>query len=239
MLTKVSYTGVGVRKKIVKWNKREFVFLSCEGRKGPTATEEMEDILRRLGEELALLSLSSDHIVRTRLWGIDRESRDLGSLVRAKHNTGKARAATSSYISPTRFESGARVGLDLIALKPSRPDLEKIIVENIPPRTPIDYLIFDSLLVLAGKTVVFPTLVEQLDEILPRITRILNKAGSAWEKVMHVSCYLHCSQKIDVLESGFEKWVKTALPRMEIGFVDGYSAEGKLIEVEVTAELSL
>ena len=25
-------------------------------------------------------------------------------------------------------------------------------------------------------------------------------------------------------------------PRMEVGFVDGYSAEGKLIEVEVTAE---
>ena len=72
-----------------------------------------------------------------------------------------------------------------------------------------------------------------------RFTRILYKAGSAWEKVMHVSCYLHRSQKVDVLESGFEKWVKAALPRMEIGFVDGYSAKGKLIEVEVTAELSL
>jgi enamine deaminase RidA (YjgF/YER057c/UK114 family) len=226
-----------MRKKIVKWNKREFVFLSCEGQKGATATEEMEDILRRLSEELTLLGLSTDHIVRTRLWGVDRESRDLGSRVRAKHNTGKTRAATSSYISPTRFESGARVGLDLVALKPSRPDLEKTVVENIPPRTPIDHLIFDSLLVLAGKTVVLPTLVEQLDEILPRITHILNNAGSAWEKVMHVSCYLHRSQKVDVLESSFEKWVKIALPRMEIGFVDGYSARGKLIEVEVTAEL--
>jgi len=227
-----------MRKKIVKWNHRELIFLSCEGRKGATATEEMEDILRRLSEELELLGLSTDHTVRTRLWGVNRESRDLGSRVRAKHNTGKARAATSSYISPTRFESGARVGLDLVALKPSRPDLEKTIVENIPPRTPIDHLIFDSLLVLAGKTVVLPTLVEQLDEILPRITRILNKAESAWEKVMHVSCYLHRSQQVDVLESGFEKWVKTTLPRMEIGFVDDYSAKGKLIEIEVTAELS-
>lgn len=227
-----------MRKKVVKWNHREFVFLSCEGRKGATAAEEMEDILRCLGEELALLGLSPDHIVRTRLWGVDRESRDLGSLVRAKHNTGKARAATSSYISPTHFESGARVSLDLIALKPSRPGLEKVIVENIPPRTPIDHLIFDSLLVLAGKTVVLPTLVEQLDEILPRIGRILEKAGSAWEKVIQVSCYLHRSQQVGVLESGFEKWVKTTPPRMEVGFVDGYSAKGKLIEIEVTAELS-
>ena len=227
-----------MRRKIVKWNNREFVFLSCEGRKGSTATEEMEDILRRLGEELELFGLSLDHTVRTRLWGVDRESRDLGSLVRAKHNTGNARAATSSYIAPTCFESRARVGLDLIALRPSRPDLEKIIIENIPPRTPIDHLIFDSLLVLAGKTVVLPTLVEQLDEILPRITGILDEAGSAWENVVHVSCYLHRSQKVDILERGFAKLVKTALPRMEIGFVDGYSAKGKLIEVEVTAELS-
>ena len=227
-----------MRKMVVKWNDREFVALSCEGRKGSTATEEMEDVLHRLGEELAHLGLSWDHAVRTRLWGVDRESRDLGSLVRARHNVGNARAATSSYISPSHFESGARVGLDLIALKPSRAGLEKLIVESSPPRVPIDYLIFDSLLVLAGKTVVLPTLAEQLDEILPRITRILNGAGSSWEKVVHVACYLHRSQSVDLLEGGFDRWVNAPLPRVEIGFVDGYSARGKLVEVEVTAELS-
>jgi len=227
-----------MRKKILKWEKREFVLLSCEGKNGRSATEEMQDIFRRLDEELRKMELSPANTIRTRLWAIDRESRDMGSAVRAENNTGKARAATSSYIAPVHFASDARVGLDLIALRPSRPTLEKVIVENSPPRRPINYLIYDSLVVLAGKTVVLPTLDEQLDEILPRITAILRDAGTAWDKVIHVSGYLHRSQPVDAFMARFNKWVKTPVPRMEIVLVDGYSAEGKLIEVEVTAELT-
>jgi len=226
-----------MRKKILKWGQREFVFLSCEGRRGQTATEEMQDIFRRLDEELGKMELSRANTIRTRLWGLDRESRDMGSSVRVENNTGKARAATSSYIAPIHFESDARVGLDLIALRPSSPTLEKVIVENIPPRRPISYLIYDSLVVLAGKTVVLPTLDEQLDEILPRITAILSDAGTAWDKVINVSGYLHRSQPAEALIERFNKWVQAPIPRMEIVFVDGYSAKGKLIEIEVTAEL--
>ena len=226
-----------MRKKILKWAKREFVFLSCEGRRDKSATEEMQDIFGRLEEELRKMELSLANTIRTRLWGIDRESRDMGSAVRVENNTGKARAATSSYISPVHFESDARVGLDLIALRPSQPTLEKAIVENSPPRRPISYLIYDSLVVLAGKTVVLPTLDEQLDEILPRITTILSDAGTAWDKVINVSGYLHRSQPVEALIERFDKRVKVPIPRMEIAFVDGYSAEGKLIEIEVTAEL--
>jgi len=225
-----------MRKKIVRWIGREFVFISCEGRRAGTATDEMEAIFDRMDLELQEEGLSRGQIVRTRLWASDRESRDLGSDVRAKNNVGRARAATSSYIAPRVFASDARVGLDLIALKPSEPDLEKIIVENVPLRKPISYLILDSLLVLAGKTVVLPTLAEQLDEIIPRITGILEEAGSSWDRVVNVSCYLHRSQAIGDLKKGFAKWVKTPSVPMEVALVDGYSAKGKFIEVEVTAE---
>jgi len=226
-----------MRKEILRWRGREFVFLSCEASKSQTATDQMENIIGRMAAELQHMGLSPANTIRTRLWGIDRESRDQGSLVRKKHNTGPNRAATSSYIAPDHFESDSRVGLDLIALRPSKPDLEKKIVENVPPRVPIDYLVYDGLVVLAGKTVVLPTLGEQLDEILPRITRILASAGTGWERVIQVSCYLHAGQSVEELTAHFDKWVKVSLERMEIGFVQGYSAKGKLIEIETTAEL--
>ncbi|MFC1814523.1 RidA family protein [Thermodesulfobacteriota bacterium] len=225
-----------MRKEIVQWIDREFVFISCEGRSAGTASDEAEGIFGRIDGALQEEGLSRDHIIRTRLWAVDRKSRDLGSDIRAKYNVDQARAATSSYIAPSLFASAARIGLELVALKPSLPGLEKNIVENVPLRKPISYLIFDSLLVLAGKTVVLPALAEQLDEILPRITGILTEAGSSWDKVVNVSCYLHRSQTIVDLRKGFAKWVQAPPVRMKVAFVDGYSAEGKLIEVEVTAE---
>ena len=160
---------IGMRKEIVQWLGREFVFISCEGQSVGNAADEMEGIFDRVTAELREEGLTLDHTIRTRLWAADRKSRDLGSDVRAKYNVGQARAATSSYIMPSHFASDARVGLDLIALRPLLQNIEKIIVENDPPRKPINYLVFDSLLVLAGKTVVLPTLEDQLDEILPKL----------------------------------------------------------------------
>ena len=226
----------GIRKEIVQWTGREFVYISCEGQRVGNVADEMEGVWGRITAELRKEGLTPDHTIRTRLWAVDRKSRDLGSDVRAKYNVGQARAATSSYIMPGHFASDARVGLDLIALRPSLLNLEKIIVENDPPRKPINYLVLDSLLVLAGKTVILPTLEEQLDEILPRITGILTEAGSSWKEVVNVSCYLHRGQKIGTLKRGFSKWVKAPLARIEIAAVEGYSAEEKLIEIEVTAE---
>ena len=50
---------------------------------------------------------------------------------------GGARAASSSYIAPERFDSpNGRVALDLMALK-TTPAPAKAIRENEPPRTPI------------------------------------------------------------------------------------------------------
>jgi len=196
----------------------------------------MEEIIAQVNIELRAEGLSMDHVVRTRLWAADRESSDLASEVRAKYNVGRARAATSSYMSPRHFASDALVGLDVVALKSSLAATEKIVIENTPPRRPISYLFFDSLLVLAGKTVVLPTLSEQLDEILPRITTILSEAGSDWDRVVNVSCYLHRSQTIKNLRKGFASQLQSLPDRMKIAYVDGYSAEGKLVEVEVTAE---
>lgn len=226
-----------MRKMIFPWLGREFVELSAEAKAAATATAEAQDLFRRFTEELRGLGLSIDHTVRTRLWGRDRESRDLGSNERVRILSGKARSASSSYISPVHFDSNAKVAIDLLAMRPSRADAQKTIQEYDPPIVPIRFLTYESVVVLSGVTTVLPTLAEQLDNILPRIEGSLKDAGSSWERVAKVSFYLHSSQKVETLEELFRERVNAKISDMEYCHVDGYSSAGKLCEIEVTATI--
>jgi enamine deaminase RidA (YjgF/YER057c/UK114 family) len=226
-----------MRKRLYSWLGREFVELSGEGKPAASATEEAQALFERFERELRGHGLSLDNTVRTRLWGRDRESRDLGSLERVKILSGKARSASSSFISPTHFDSGARVAIDLLAIRPSRPDLQKVLKEYDPPTTPLRYLIYDSVVVLSGVTAVLPTLEEQMADILPRIEGSLKDAGSSWNQAVQASFLLHRSQNFETLKALFEKQVKASVPQTEYFHVDGYSSAGKLVEIEVTARV--
>lgn len=226
-----------MRKRLFSWLGREFVELSGEAKPATKPTEEAQALFQRFDHELRGHGLSLDNTVRTRLWGSDRESRDLGSTERVKILSGKARSASSSFISPTHFDSGARVAIDLWAMRPSRPDLQKVLKEYDPPITPLRYLIYDSVVVLSGVTAVLPTLEEQMADILPRIEGSLKDAGCSWNRAMQVSLLLHRSQNIATLKRLFEKQVKVSIPQTEYFHVDGYSSAGKLIEIEVTATI--
>jgi len=228
-----------MRKKIFLWLGREFITLSCEGMSGMTAIDQAQDIFRRLDGELRGMGLSLENTVRTRLWGRDRQSRTIGSDERVRVLSGKARSASSSYIAPGYFDSNAHVALDLLAMRPSRQGLEKTLVEYDPPITPLRYLTYDSVVFLSGVTAVLPTLDDQMADILSRISSSLTDAGSSWDKVVRVSFYIHRSQRLETLKELFNNTVKPEIPQMEYAFVDGYSAEGKLIEIEVTAQKSV
>ncbi len=226
-----------MRKKIFPWLGREFVALSCEGNAEGTATEETQEIFRRIDSELKRMGLSLENTVRTRLWGRDRESRDLGSEQRVKILSGKARSASSSYIAPDHFNSNSKVSIDFVAMRPVGPVADKILKEYDPPAVPLRYLVYDSIVFLSGVTVVLPNLEDQISDILPRIQGSLTDAGTSWDKAVKVSFYLHRSQNLETLKKIFEAHIKVKVPQMEYVFVDGYSSEGKLIEVEVTAEM--
>jgi len=226
-----------MRKKIFQWLGREFVELSCEGKTGPTATEETQLLFPRFEEELRETGLSLENTVRTRLWARDSESRSMASNVRFKVLSGKARSGSSSYIAPGHFDSEARVALDLLAMRPSQREREKILVEYDPPIVPLRYLTYDSNVFLSGVTVVLPTLADQLSDIVARITGSLANAGVSWEQVVKVSCFLHRTQKIETFKALFTKNVQAEIPQLEFALVDGYSSEGKLVEVEVTAKI--
>ena len=224
-----------MRKRIFTWLGKEFIELSGEAKAAANATIEAQELFQRIDQELKAHGLSLDNTVRSRLWGCDRQSRDLGSTERVKILSGKARSASSSYIAPGHFDSGAKVALDLIAMRPSQPSAEKRIVEYDPAIVPIRCLVQDSVVVLSGVTTVLPTLAEQFDNIFPRITGSLTDAGSSWEKVARVSLYLHRSQTLENLKTLVARHVTAQVPQLEYCFVDGYSSEGKFCEVEVTA----
>lgn len=224
-----------MRKRFFSWIGRDFVELSAEAKPAASATIEAQELFQRFDEELKPHGLSLDNTVRSRLWGRNRDSRDLGSDQRVKILSGKARSASSSYIAPGHFDSDAKVAVDLLAMKPSRQDLQKLIVEYDPPIVPIRFLVYDSVVVLSGVTTVLPTLEEQMDNILPRITGSLEDGGSSWERVARISFYLHRSQTIEKLNQLFESRVEAPAAQREYCFVDGYSSAGKLCEVEVTA----
>ena len=226
-----------MRKRIFTWLGKEFIELSGEAKSAEDPSAEARDIFSRFDEELRSHDLSLDHTVRSRLWGRDRRSRDLGSEVRVKVLSGKARSASSSYICPGHFDSAANVAVDLIAMRPAQASAAKRIVEYDPPIVPIRFLTYEDVVVLSGVTTVLPTLEAQLDNILPRIAGSLADAGSSWDKAARISFYLHRSQAIDHLKELFRRRVAARIPQMEYCFVDGYSAEGKFCEVEVTARI--
>lgn len=224
-----------MRKRIFTWLGHEFIEVSAEAAPGPDAATEASALFARINDALRGHGMSLDNTVRSRLWGRDRASRDAGSTERVRALSGKARSASSSYIAPGHFDSAAKVAVDLLAMRPASAGQEKRIVEYEPAIVPIRFLVYDGVVVLSGVTTVLPTLAEQFDNILPRITGSLNDAGSSWDKVAQVSFYFHRSQDLAHLKKLFAERIAAQPPRTEYVTVDGYSSEGKFCEVEVTA----
>lgn len=219
---------------MLRWQGREFVALSGEGGSEATAAEATRGLFGLFDEALGSVGLSLANTVRTRLWAADRESRDLGSRERVAVLSAVARSASSSYIAPGRFESNARVAIDLLALKPAS-GARKLLKEYEPPIVPLRYLTYDSLVFLSGVTSELETLVGQMDDILPRLQGSLADAGTGWDRAIRVSFYLHRSQSMEELSNLFRERVTADIPETDVSLVDGYSTPGKLVEIEVTA----
>lgn len=221
--------------------RHEFIAVSGESRPGLPADEAARDLFARCTTELHAHGLSLDDTVRTRLWGRDRAARDGGSGARVQILTRMARAASSSYISPSHFDSAGVVAVDLWAMRGAA---QKTVQEYDPPIVPPRYIATGDLVFLSGVTCDTGTLDEQLDVILPRIGGSLQDAGTSWAHVVTLSCFLHRSQTVQDLRTGILRVLgaegRTLLGgevpvAVEYSFVDGYSTPGKLIEIETTA----
>jgi enamine deaminase RidA (YjgF/YER057c/UK114 family) len=225
-----------LQKRIFSWQGREFIDLSGEAKSVASVEAETDSLFRSFEQELKAHGLSLANTVRTRLWGRDREARNLGTVTRSKILTGSTKASSSSYISPSRFDSDARVALDLLAMKPSRADAERRPVEFQPPRNYLCYLRYDSFVFLSGYTSDAETLENQVPQVINAVANGLIVAGTEWDKLIKLSLFLHRSEKLEPLKQLLER--RPALPancQVEFGFVDGYAGDKSLLEVEATA----
>src|SRR5262245_33571952 len=228
-----------VQTKIFSWLGGEFIELSGEARPAASIEVETVSLFQSFEQELKGHGLSLENTVRTRLWGRDREARNLGTATRSKILTGSAKAASSSYVSTKRFDSDARVALDLLAMRPSRADVERRPVEFQPPRNYLCYLRYESFVFLSGYTSDAETLGEQLSQVVNAVAGGLIVAGTQFDKLIKLSLFLHRSQNLETLKELLRRYPPAPNNlQIEFGFVDGFAGEKSLLEVEATALIS-
>ncbi len=220
---------------LTPWLGHAFVALSAEGSPEGTVGAEMAGLLQRMDSRLRTHGLSLDDTVRTRLWARDMDAWGEAVDVRAAVLSGAARSVSSSHIRPSRFASGARLSLDLLAMRPNDPASRKQVVEYEPPTIVARHLVREGVLFISGNTVVLPTFDEQLPVIVERIGQTLAMAGSSWQRVVRASFFLHESQRMEHLCAAFRRLVPQPVGGCEYAWVD--TRQGKLIEIEVTAEV--
>lgn len=221
-----------MRMKTFDWLGHEFVAVSCDAPAGAPADHGMDGILSRIEEGIGRLGLSLADTVRTRLWARDRSSRSLASQARSRRMHGSSRSSSSSYIAPGRFDSDATVALDFVAMRSSG---EKRLAEYDPPAVPLRYLDLEGMIFLSGVTSTSGNLAEQVREVCGLIGESLEHAGVSWEQAILVSFFLQQSEEPGLMRAAFERAVGSSPAGIECSFVEGYSAQRKLIEIEVTA----
>ena len=221
------------------WLGREFLSIIGEGPEIGDPEAESDALFARFGEELAAHGLSLNDTIRSRIWGADSDARTACSTVRTRTLSGPARAATSSYIAPAHFDSGARVAMDLIALRPL-PGEEKIVTEQDPPKGVIKYLTVGELLVLPGMTCNEGGSFEhQAADILGRITMCLREAGCGWSEVCDVTLVHEHGVQHSNIHASLRKETEDMPPRLTLLPAEGYSRPGKLLEIETMAIMNV
>jgi enamine deaminase RidA (YjgF/YER057c/UK114 family) len=227
-----------MRKITFFWLDREFILLSGEAPRSGTVEQQTNELFERFEGELRASQLSLEDTVRTRIFGADKEARELATVARAKILTGKRKAASSSYISVSHFDCHSRVALDLFAMRPSGRTAEREAVEFEPARAYISQLRYDLLTFVSGCTSELDRLENQVPAVLADIEEALKAASTSWQHVVKLSVYLSRSQSLELLKELLRKANRLDLARIEIEFVDGFARDKGLLEAEATASIA-
>jgi len=217
---------------------RELLHVAVGGSPGAPVKTQAREAISRAVAEIELAGLPAGHIVRSRLWGRDAEARRIGSDMRLEVLAGARRGASSSYIDSERLPAGVDVMIELYALRSAAAADAKRIVEYDPEIPPPRFVVLDGLLVLSGDTDRSEGIEAQLTNIRAKLDATLAAGGGSWERVISMS--VHLAKR---LLPGIGRAMLTAkLPPLRcatsISTVEGYSNPEKLVEIELTADLS-
>jgi enamine deaminase RidA (YjgF/YER057c/UK114 family) len=218
-----------------RWLDREFVRVEGQGTPGLAVADATRELLDRARTQLARYDLTLDQTMRTRLFARDKAGRDAASAARREVFSGQARMVSSGLVAPLAIDSDANIAMDILLMRPRGAGLVKTLQEYDPPRTPLRYLTYDGLLFTSGETVDGPDLGAQVAQIMADHGESLAMAGTSWERVAQISCFLHSSQDVASLRRALADAAPVERVPLEWEYVEGYAGAGRLAEIEVVA----
>jgi hypothetical protein len=227
-----------MNERFFSWLDRDFIEISAERRAGLQADGAMIALFQRLETELQSHDFSLDNVVRTRVWGRDKDARALATAARSKVLTGNRKAASSSFISQQWFDSDGTAGLELLAMKPKIRGAERRPVEFEPARNYLCYLRYDSVVFYSGYTSNADTLEDQVKEVLNAVSGARAISGALTQDFRNtgrLSVFLHRSQKLSVVRNLLSKVSWIDLGNVEFRLVEGFAGDKYLLEIEATA----
>lgn len=224
-----------MRNRLLYGSGETFVHLMLEGEPGQPPERQAQGLFDRAEGELAAAGLSLEHTVRSRIFARTSDARTAGSNVRVERLAGQARAASSSLVLPSYFDSNADVGLELFAMNPPAGGGRREVREHEPKASYIRWLTWGPMAFLSGMTSERPGLDVQVNEILTHAAELLHEVECDWTNVCAVSFLLHKDHTAADLLACVRATAPVPLGCAEIEHVEGYSRPGKLIEIEITA----
>ena len=104
-----------------------------------------------------------------------------------------------------------------------------------PVRNYLSHLCYDSVIFVSGFTSQAAGIDEQVPAVIRDLDNTLRGASSGWTRVVKMSVFLDRTQDLKRLKSVLGDTHTVDLAKTEFSFVDGFSSEQSLLEVEVTA----
>lgn len=210
---------------------REHVHVAVYGRAAASVGDESR---RAMEEALNLLERAGapgDHLVRSRLFARDAQTRRTASDMRLEVLADSRRASSSSYIDPARLPEGASMAIELVGRR-SAAGAVKSVREYEPRIAPPMFVALDGVIYVSGVTDVTDGFDAQLANIRVAVEQSLSAAGAT--RIEHIAA--HISRKVSLDHA----WgaITRAFPAdvtFTLSQVDGYSAAEKLVEIETTA----
>ncbi len=223
-----------------QWSKldgREIFSLSVSTQHHGSVEEETARTIRAGLKAIEGEGLSTAHIVRSRLFTQDRDSRQRASDVRRATLIGDLRGASSSFWDGQRLPADARVSLDIVVLRPQLPGATKQVVDYDPPIAPPMYVTLDGLVFLSGVTDTTPGLAAQAPAIRASIRASLEAVGAHLRAARMMSVFLAREEDPRVALALIEEYFPEVRCPVTLTQVGGYSAPEKRLEIEITAAL--
>jgi enamine deaminase RidA (YjgF/YER057c/UK114 family) len=186
--------------------------------------------------ELQKHGIPARHIVRSRVWGRDTESRVAASDVRRLALSAETRGASSSFYDAERLPADTNVLVEITGMR-TEPASQKVIRDYEQPVAAPMFVQLGRAVFLSGVTDTAEGMNAQVERIGQKIERSLKIAGCRWADIMSAAAYVAKHADFPAAQKALESRLPRLICPISMTTVQGLSAPEKLIEIEVSAAL--